>query len=205
MNKRKKIMTEFLYNNDYDECIGIDNVLLKRDYGNHRGKKPVITEFHRNNYDKLLKKIKNVSKDVVEGEVDDEHDDDEPMSIADLEQRSRVILYEGIVHKKNKNSVIGHTSKRKLILLNDAILVCSIHESGMLSSKEVLNIKQIINLEKIQILNLAHLAGKVSNDESSHGFQLYTADREYTFICDNEGDTYLLTYSLTHLLTYLFS
>ncbi len=92
-------MTEFLYNNDYDECLGIENILLKRDYGNHRGKKPNITEFHRNNYDKLLKKIKNVSRESNierESEVEDEHDDDISISIADLEQKSRVILYEGI-------------------------------------------------------------------------------------------------------------
>ena len=92
-------MTEFLYNNDYDECLGIENILLKRDYGNHRGKKPIITEFHRNNYDKLFKKIKNVSRESNverESEVEDEHDDDISISIADLEQKSRVILYEGL-------------------------------------------------------------------------------------------------------------
>jgi len=91
-------MTEFLYNGDYDECLGVENILSKRDYGNHRGKKPIITEFHRNNYDKLLKKIKNVSRDgntERESEVEDEHDDDVSISIADLEQGSRVILYEG--------------------------------------------------------------------------------------------------------------
>ncbi len=89
----------------------------------------------------------------------------------------------GIVHKKNKNSVIGHTSKRKLILLNDAILVCSIHESGMLSSKEVLNIKVFTHpLTYLLTYLLTHLLIHVAN----HKFRKNSNIKSVSFIWKGE-------------------
>ena len=79
------------------------------------------------------------------------------------------------------NSLIAHTSKRHLFLLNDAFLIAK-NTSAVLSINPTYVIHQAFSLTKLSFQDL------ITNTEDTKSFELITPKRSYIFITDSEAE-----------------
>ena len=184
------------YDDYYDLILGGDDSIIASKYGkrnrnNNNELKPTdaqIKEMER--FISLLKgKKEKVSKDDNDGHDDD--DDIESQNF-DITSKVRIILHQGRLLKKAMHSLVSHNSKRYLCLLNDYLLICSVHGSShILSSVEKYSINQALRLDNITITDLV-LVNETLSDEVIRGFRLTIVDtdenRDYIFYTDNESD-----------------
>jgi hypothetical protein len=93
----------------------------------------------------LLKNIKNGDHDNNNSNKSTNDDEDYEIESEnfDILSKVRVIFHQGRVLKKAMHSLVSHNSKRYLCLLNDYLLICSVHGSShILSSQEKYSINQ---------------------------------------------------------------
>jgi ankyrin repeat protein len=165
------------------EDLGLDNNSEMKNYGKGTGLNPNPNDYQIKCIEKLASKI-HISKSKAK-----QKDEEEEGLSFDILSEPRVILYEGKVYKKTRNSLVTNSSKRLLILLNDVILICSIQSSsGILNTSEKYSIHQIINLNECAITNLST---RSDQDEKQFSFELATSERLYTIITENEEDKLL--------------
>ena len=91
-----------------------------------------------------------------------------------------------LVRVIGSNSLVQHNSRRQGYLLNDVLLITSIstNRTSVFSSAERAQIRQIIYLEKVSILDLK----KVNPEEDPCAFELITPERTYYLIAESETD-----------------
>lgn len=82
------------------------------------------------------------------------------------------------------NSIVSHTNRRQLILLNDVLLITSLQSSGGLVKTEKLLLHRVLPLETMSILDLS----AASKDEDPAAFEVRCEDRPYHFIAESESD-----------------
>lgn len=131
-------------------------------------------------HNKLNVKLSNKNKKDKHKKSEEEH---EEAIQFDLNSRPRVILFEGKVAKKTYSSVVQHTSKRYMILLNDVILVNSVQSSGFMTGDK-LELHQVFELDQISVTDMQHQ----NPEEDPALFQIATKERPYFFIAESEGD-----------------
>lgn len=167
---------------DFSETLSIDDVTKNRSFGKDRGSNPTPTEEQTREIDRLAAKIYSKSGSKV---TPKKVDDDEETLVFELGAKPRVILFDGRVMKRNQNSLIQASSRRHLFLLNDALLVTSIHTADSLfKSTEKLAIHQIFYLEQIAFMDMANY----HPDDTTFSLGIMYGDRLYQFMAESESD-----------------
>lgn len=185
------------YDDYYELILGDDSTInskyIKRNNINNDDKlRP--TDAQIKEMERFLSMLKGQKeKSIKEKDNDDNQDDDDIESENfDITTKVRIILHQGRVLKKAMHSLVSHNSKRYLCLLNDYLLICSVHEpSYILSSQEKYSINQALKLDNITITDLVSV-NEILTDEVIRGFRLTIIDtddnRDYIFYTENESD-----------------
>ena len=174
---------------------------------------PRLLEAHFKAWDVLAAKVSYSHARSKGTEYEEDHDDGEHLEV-DVLSSPHAILHESNLSKKSEyklqlfylhynaylfsccctghNSMVGHLSKRHVILLNDALLITKIASSGILKSSESFLINQSFRLDKISIRDMANFG-----DESKLAFEVITSKRPYTFLAESESEKRIWLEELT--------
>jgi len=174
------------------------------------GPDPVPTELQQLEIQKLATRLKGVSsgKSSAKGKAAEDEDEDDEAAAApssfDLLAKPRVLLFEGKVLKRS-SSAFKKTSKRHLVLLNDALLVTTA-KSSLLSKTEKLTVNAVIPLDELAIRpywssepSSSQISSSDSSNKGAHNplnigddiayaFEILSADRSFQFMAENESD-----------------
>lgn len=163
---------------EFVETICTEKSKLKKEYGKERGLNPVPSEAQQRAIEKLAVKI--TYREPKSAEVNEDSNE-----TFDILSKPRVILYEGKVFKKSYHSMMQHSSKKHLFLLNDVILISTMQAPNMLSfATEKYCISKVIPLDSISFSDLSWQ----NKDENMCAFEIATEDRPYQFVAESESD-----------------
>lgn len=124
------------------------------------------------------------------GAVDEDEDDED--TEVDVLLSPHAILHESNLNKRSHTSMVGHTSKRHLILLNDALLITKPTSSGIMKTSESFSVRQSFHLNKISLRDLANFG-----DDSKLAFEILTSKRPYVLFADTESEKRIWLEELT--------
>eukprot|EP01038_Epipyxis_sp_PR26KG_P015317 gene15317-20642_t len=170
------------------DAIGLDDLLLRREFGRERGLNPTPTEAQKAALDKLSQKLAAKSPQPKQKKIAEQVLDDEEVLVSfDLKSKTRIILFDGRVLKRNTSSLMQHSVRRHLFLLNDVVLITSytISAGSLVNfSNDKLNLHQVFQLDQIAIADMCNN----SKDEDPAAFELRTSDRTFQFVAESEND-----------------
>ena len=156
-------MEEFT-SGDYLETLGIYDFVVDKTFDREKGSNPNASESQVSEMTKLASIV------TFKGGADS----------VDLLSSTRVIVHSGFVEKKSRHAM---KQKRKLVLLNDLLLVTksSGSEGYLYKSSEKCVIHQILSLDTISLVTLP------DSDPRDFGI-ISSTGRIFHFIADSEGD-----------------
>lgn len=160
---------------DFYETVGLIESRPRKDFGRERGRNPIPSESQVKSIEKLANKLVLRSHD---SRIDEETEN------FDLLAKTRVILFEGRVSKRSMHSLVQHSSKRHLFLLNDVFIITSHQGSNGIFSSEKLLLHKVLNLEDLSFADLS----VINADENSCAFEIRSKERAYHFVTDSESD-----------------
>ena len=180
---------------DYLETLGIDNFFVKRPVARKRG--IMLTEGDAScvylgilglNPKRTEAEIKYIESSIAtkleykapKGVKNEEGEPDEYENF-NINSSPRVVLHEGKVNKKTFNSVMSTSSKKHLILMNDVLLITSVHSSGTLKKVEKYHVNHAIPLDKCTL-------PLFTKENVANQFELLTPGKTYTFVVEREDD-----------------
>jgi ankyrin repeat protein len=154
---------------------------------------PQLTEAQIKDWENLAAKLSygHVRGKSMGASAGDEDEDDEETEV-DVLLSPHAILHESNLTKKSHTSMVGHTTKRRLILLNDALLITKPISSGIMKTSESFSVRQSFHLNKFSIRDLADFG-----DDSKLAFEILTSKRPYVFVADTESEKRIWLEELT--------
>lgn len=179
------------FSSDFLDALGIDDFIVRNECPRGLGPSPQCSGSQEEEIRNLAKCIRmkdgtksgkaRSSKALSNGAVGDDDEDGETVDNFDLLSKPRVIVHRGNVDKKRDSVVKATSSKRKLYLLNDLILVTS-KSTGYFSSSEQISVHHIIYLDQISIVEFS------AESPRDFGIFVTTTGEQYHFIAENESE-----------------
>jgi hypothetical protein len=175
---------------DYLETLGIDDFIARAECPRGLGPTPIISGSQEDELKLLAKSISKVKENKsskgakVSGKaasVGEDDEDGEAIITLDLLSKPRTIVHRGVVDKKRDSMVKATSSKRKLYLLNDMLLVTS-KSTGYFSSSEQIAVHHIIYLDQISIIEFSEASPR------EFGIFVTTTGDQFHFITESESE-----------------